>query len=537
MVTLDELLKEAAQNQASDLYLAAGAVPCMCCDGIYRPVTAAKNQRASAEDMERFARSACTEKQWREFENSLEMNLAYMTPETGRFRVNIFWQRGSIAMVCRRVIMNIPTMRSLALPLVLRKVAIADRGIVLVTGSTGSGKSTTLASMIDYRNHLLPGHIVTIEDPVEFVYRHRRSIVTQREVGIDTHSFHEALKNTLRQAPKVICIGEMRDAETVQFAMHASETGHLVFATLHSTNSVLALERILHFYPGEMKEQVQQQLALNLNSIICQRLVQRIGGGRCAAHEILLNTPRIMDLIGKGDMGAIKLALAQENQDGIVNFERSLYKLAMRGLITKEEALTAAESANDLQIKFRGIGVLPSWNDLSDPWENIPGDYEMPEDHPLYQKIRDGAGTGLLAYNNEVARELPTSMPLSPAVGGQQPPPPQRGPLPTGAPPRPQQPPPPMGQPQQAPPPQGPPRVPSIPLPGSNPGTGGQPNTNPTTNVRFRQVAGGVPPGATPMPPPPNRPPALPQRPQAPQQQPGVPFMTPPPSDVSDELD
>ncbi|MBI1290603.1 PilT/PilU family type 4a pilus ATPase [bacterium] len=564
MISLDDLLKEAAESRASDLYLAAGAVPCMNCDGVYRPLPCAKGQRASSEDMERWARSAMNEKQWGEFTEHLEMNLAYMTAETGRFRVNAFFQRGSIAMVCRRVIMNIPTMRSLALPTVLRKVALADRGIVLVTGSTGSGKSTSLASMIDYRNHLLTGHIVTIEDPVEFVYRHHRSIVTQREVGIDTLSFHEALKNTLRQAPKVICIGEMRDAETVQFAMHASETGHLVFATLHSTNAVLAIERILHFYPGEMKEQVQQQLALNLNAIICQRLIGKIGGGRCAAHEILINTPRIQDLIGKGDLGSLKIAIAQDNQDGVQNFERSLYKLAMLNLISKEDALQAAESANDLALKFRGIGIQAgsSWTDLSDPWANITDDYELPPDHPLAIKQKDPSGTGHQMYDNAVAPSLRTTQSLNPkiapptplAVGGQISVAPnkplvqastfQQGP---SRPPGPAQPLPPSAPP---PPPPAPP-----PGPGAAPPTAPDPSAS---DPRFRMRSPGttspnMPPGATPMPPPRiPRPPQPPQPPGPGQQRiprPGPPpnptaqpergriFHTPPPDDIHDELD
>lgn len=400
---IDQLLREVAQVQASDLYLAAGAVPCMSIEGAYFPVKAAGNQRTTPEEMNEYARQIMNEKQWRLFEEDMEANLAYMAEDCGRFRINAFWQRGSIALVCRRVVMKIPTLRSLGLPPILRDIALADRGIVLVTGSTGSGKSTTLASMIDYRNHIRTGHIATIEDPVEFVYRHRRSIVTQRELGIDTLSFHEALKNTLRQAPQVICIGEMRDAETVQFAMHAAETGHLVLATLHSTNSILALERILNFYPGHMKDQIIAQIAMNLKAIICQRLVSRVGGGRAAAVEVLVNTPRIFDLISKGQLSNIKESLAAENQEGIQNFDKALYWLCRRGSITHEDALQAAESANDLQLKFRGIGIAPgsSWENHADPWLGIRGDYEPPGSS-VFVRVRDNAASG--GYTNEHAK-------------------------------------------------------------------------------------------------------------------------------------
>jgi twitching motility protein PilU len=525
-------------------------------EGHYKPLNAAGGQRSTAEDVEAYARQAMTPKQWNEFEEKMEMNLAYMRPETGRFRVNVFWQRNSVAMVCRRVIMNIPTMRSLALPLVLRKIALADRGIVLVTGATGSGKSTSLASMIDYRNHLLSGHIVTIEDPVEFVYRHRRSIVTQREVGIDTLSFHEALKNTLRQAPKVICIGEMRDAETVQFAMHASETGHLVFATLHSTNSVLALERILHFYPGEMKEQIQQQLALNLNAIICQRLIPKIGGGRCAAHEILLATPRIVDLVSKGEYGGIRIALGQDNQEGVVNFERSLYRLAMSNTITRDEALQAAESANDLALKFRGISVPPSWQDLSNPWDGVQGDYDPPADHPLADKMRDPSSTGSFSYNNEGVPQLAGTQRVNPRIQDPMAGPPSGAAAPPQGPP--QRPPQPPMQQQGAPmPPQQRPPAPGVMPPGAlpprpaPPAGGGTPIPPPAQNLsvptgvpRMRPPAPpgvGMPPGATPMPPR-MPPPAIPgggPTPLTPRRPPEAqPYLTPPPADDShSELD
>jgi twitching motility protein PilU len=406
-VRLIDILKEATERKATDIYLVPGAIPCLNLDGVYVPLAIAKGQRLSAEKMLEFAKEATNQKQWDEFESNLELNMAWMSPETDRFRINFFWQRGSIGLVGRRVVADIPTLRQLGLPAVLRNISLEDRGIVLVTGATGSGKSTTLASMIDYRNHLKTGHIVTIEDPVEFVYRHRRSIVTQREVGIDTMSFHDALRNTLRQAPQVICIGELRDDDTVRFAMHASETGHLVFATLHSTNATLAIERILHFFPAEVKDQILLQLSLNLKAILSQRLVPKIGGGRVAAAELLINTPRMQDIIARGDFSAIRQAMAAENQVGIVHFDKSLFRLCRRGLITIQDALQAADSANDLQIKFKGIGVEPgsSWEDTSDPWERVQDDYAPPPGVSINEGTRPRSAEQ--DYNNEKAPSLP----------------------------------------------------------------------------------------------------------------------------------
>ncbi len=393
-----EILKEASAKKATDVYLITGAVPCINVEGHFSVPTTARNKRLSPQALEVFAKSVMSTAHWDELNDKCELNIAFMDPDIGRFRVNALWQRGSLGLVMRRVEMNIPTLKELGLPIVMRNVSLADRGIVLVCGSTGSGKSTTMASVLDYRNHLRSGHIVTIEDPIEFVYRHRRSIVTQREVGLDTHSFEEALKNSLRQAPQVISIGELRTAETVQFAMHAAETGHLVFATLHSTNAVAALERVMHFYPSSMERQVLSQLSLNLRTIICQRLIPNLEGGRSCATEVFMNNPRIQELIARGELGELKQYINEINhQDGTISFDKSLYILAKQGKISEQNALKYAESENDLSLKFKGMGLSHEWENVENPWDSIEDPYSLPTDYSGLP----GAG-----YNNEDARDM-----------------------------------------------------------------------------------------------------------------------------------
>ena len=373
------MLKELVEHDGSDLYLAVGAYPAINKDGRLIGLKSAP-YRLDPETTEHYARMIVPQSKWDEFEEELEANLAYMDQEIGRFRVNICWQRGSVSLVMRRVKMEIPTIKSLGLPPILRNIALEDRGIVIVTGATGHGKSTTMAAMLNYRNHLRTGHIVTIEDPIEFLYQHQRSIITQREVGIDTSSFEEALKNTLRQAPQVIVIGELRDSETVQFAIHASETGHLVFVTLHSTNATVTIDRILNFFPGEMAEQMLASLASNLRAVVAQRLIPKIDGGRVACVEIMNNTPTVTNMIQKGELSAIRRdVLDLENQEGNLSVDRSVYKLIKRGIVSVEEGLGAAESANDVQLKLRGIGLGNAWDDLSSGWENVEGDYDPPD--------------------------------------------------------------------------------------------------------------------------------------------------------------
>jgi twitching motility protein PilU len=287
----------------------------------------------------------------------MEMNMAMSLPGVSRFRVNIFRQRGSAGMVVRRVKAEVSSLAELGLPDILKDITMSKRGLVLVVGATGSGKSTTLAAMVDHRNATESGHIITIEDPIEFVHRHKKSIVTQREVGFDTHSFQAALKNTLRQAPDVILIGEIRDTETMEAAVTFAETGHLCLGTLHSNNANQAIERIMNFFPLERHAQIYLQLSLNLRSIISQRLIPSLKGKRVAALEILLDTPRIRDLIRKGDVDILKEAMEQGVQDGCQTFDQALFMLYKEDQIGLDQALINADSANNLRLKIKLAGL------------------------------------------------------------------------------------------------------------------------------------------------------------------------------------
>jgi twitching motility protein PilU len=278
-------------------------------------------------------------------------------PGVSRFRVNVFRQRGSAGMVIRRVKAEVSSLEELNLPDILKEITMSKRGLVLVVGATGSGKSTTLAAMVDYRNATESGHIITIEDPIEFVHRHKKSIVTQREVGFDTHSFQSALKNTLRQAPDVILIGEIRDTETMEAAVTFAETGHLCLGTLHSNNANQAIERIMNFFPLERHAQIYLQLSLNLRSIISQRLIPSLDAKRVAALEILMDTPRIRDLIRKGDVDILKEAMEQGVQEGCQTFDQALFMLYKEGKITLDQALINADSANNLRLKIKLAGL------------------------------------------------------------------------------------------------------------------------------------------------------------------------------------
>lgn len=349
---LDVLLRRLAEEEGSDLYLAVDAVPSILVEGVLKQVG---DQPLTTHDMTALCGQAVSESQWKELMDKLEINIAYKVGEW-RYRINLYHQRSTLALVARLIRPNILSVSQLGLPEVLNEVVMNERGIVLVTGATGSGKSTTLAAMIDYRNRNSTGHIVTIEDPIEFVHDHKNCIVSQREVGIDTATFDEALKSALRQAPKVILIGEIRDAETARFAIHASDTGHLVLATLHTNSANQTIERMVNLFPIEQERQVLMQIAMNLRAIICQRLIPTGDGGRVAAVEIMLNTPRVQDLVMQGAVQELKATMMKGSREGMQTFDMHLLDLMKSGRISEEDALKFADSANDLKLRMRGIG-------------------------------------------------------------------------------------------------------------------------------------------------------------------------------------
>ncbi|MFH1096743.1 MAG: PilT/PilU family type 4a pilus ATPase [Candidatus Desantisbacteria bacterium] len=349
---LADLLGKVVSLDASDLYLKADTPPTYRVSG----ETVQDHARLSPMDVERLAYAVMGDEQQVEFARANEMNLAFNYPELGRFRCNIYRQRGTVGIVFRRVKTQIPNVGELNLPPILNELVLDKRGLILVVGSTGSGKSTTLAAMLNHRNETEGGHIITIEDPIEFVHKDKKAIVSQREIGIDTEAYSSALKNALRQAPDVILIGEMRDVESVSAAVYFAETGHLVLSTLHSTNAFQAIERMLQFYPGEMHPQILMQLSLNLKAIISQRLIPRAdGNGRVAAVEIMLVTPRIKDLIKKGEINQIRGAIQSGSNDGLQSFEQALHELYKKDLITFDDAMAAADSANDLRLRMKGM--------------------------------------------------------------------------------------------------------------------------------------------------------------------------------------
>ena len=351
---IEDFLKKMVETEASDLYLTVAQPTMYRINGVIIPVGDGKFQ---PHEIEQFANSIMNERQLKEFAETMEMNMAVALLGISRFRVNIFRQRGSVGMVIRRVRADVMTIDELGLPDIFKEIAMSKRGLTLVVGATGSGKSTTLAAMVDHRNTLEAGHIITIEDPIEFVHRHKKSIVTQREVGFDTHSFQAALKNTLRQAPDVILIGEIRDTETMEAAITFAETGHLCLGTLHSNNANQAIERIMNFFPQERHAQIYLQLSLNLRSIVSQRLIASTDGERVVAVEILMDTPRIRDLIKKGHIDVIKEAMEQGVQEGCQTFDQSLFMLYRDGKIALDQALSNADSMNNLRLKIKLAGL------------------------------------------------------------------------------------------------------------------------------------------------------------------------------------
>jgi twitching motility protein PilU len=343
---LRELLDHMPKVEASDLYLANGSPPVFRIDGVGYPA----KQALDADLLAAMADSLMSPAQRDEFARTLEMNLALASSTGGRFRANIFRQRGAVGMVVRLVRTQIKTLAELGHPEVLADVMASKRGLVLVVGGTGSGKSTTLAAMIDHRNRSASGHIITIEDPVEFIHHHQRCVVTQREVGIDTLSYRDALKNALRQAPDVILIGEIRDAQTMESAIEFAETGHLCVSTLHANNANQAIERVLNFFPPNRQHEIRLQLSLNLRAIVSQRLLPATEGGRAAALEVMLDTPRIKDLIKRGEIEALKDAMEQGAHEGCQTFDRAVFELYASGRVAEADALGAADSPNNLRL-------------------------------------------------------------------------------------------------------------------------------------------------------------------------------------------
>ena len=356
---LDGLLQILIDQRGSDLFLSVGIEPCLKVNG---RINRLGNLPLDAEMVSEFIKEAMTPEQYQRYCSAHEANFALQRPiELGRFRVSCFWQMGNPGMVIRRIITEIPTMEELYLPDVLREVCLTKRGLVLFVGATGAGKSTTQAAMIGYRNQMTDGHILTIEDPVEFVHQHGRSIITQREVGADTDSFDNALKSALRQAPDVILLGEIRSQETMEFALSFAETGHLCMATLHANNANQAIERILHLVPVEKHRQLLYDLSFNLKAIVAQQLIPtRDGQGRRAAFELLISTPLVKDILLKGEMHRLKEVMAKSREQGMMTFDQSLFDLYRQGVIGYNEALAYADSPNDvrLMIKLDG-GVSP----------------------------------------------------------------------------------------------------------------------------------------------------------------------------------
>jgi twitching motility protein PilU len=349
---MQDLLRRVVERAASDLFVTAGFPPAIKIDGEVRPQM---DRALSPEQAAILVRSIMNDRQTKEFDATKECNFAIAPPGIGRFRVSAFLQQGCTGCVIRLINAKIPSFEELDLPPILREVVLSKRGLVIVVGGTGSGKSTTLAAMVGYRNEKTRGHIVTIEDPVEYVHPHRGCVITQREVGVDTESWHAALKNTLRQAPDVILIGEIRDRETMEYGIQFAETGHLVLATLHANNANQALDRIVNFFPEEKREQLLMDLSLNIRALISQRLIPRegTGGGRIAAMEIMLHSPLIADLIFKGDVSAIKDVMARSTRIGMKTFDQSLYDLYEAQQISYEDALRNADSKNELRLRIK----------------------------------------------------------------------------------------------------------------------------------------------------------------------------------------
>ncbi|MGA1639679.1 MAG: PilT/PilU family type 4a pilus ATPase [Steroidobacteraceae bacterium] len=348
---MQDLLRRMVERKGSDLFITAGFPPAIKIDGEVRPQM---DKPLSPEQAAVMVRSIMNDRHTREFDSTKEANFAISPPGIGRFRVSAFLQQGNTGCVIRTIQSRIPSLDELDLPPVLKDIVMAKRGLVIVVGATGSGKSTTLAAMLGYRNEKSRGHIITIEDPVEYVHPHRGCVVTHREIGVDTESWHNALKNTLRQAPDVIMIGEIRDRETMEYGIQFAETGHLVLGTLHANSSNQALDRIINFFPEEKREQLLMDLSLNIRSLLSQRLIPRENEeGRAAAMEILIGTPLVADLIFRGEVAKIKEVMARSNRLGMKTFDQALFDLYEARKISYEDALRNADSKNELRLRIK----------------------------------------------------------------------------------------------------------------------------------------------------------------------------------------
>ncbi len=348
-----------AEKNASDIFVSAGSAIQIKINGVASPVNP---QVLDAEGAKKVCYEILTPEQIAVLEKEKELNMSYPIEGVGNFRVNMFWQKGSCAAVVRYITSNIPDMRTLGLPQILGQLIMEKRGLILVVGATGSGKSTSLAAMIDFRNITRAGHILTFEDPIEYVFKSKKSIVNQREIGMDSHSFHEAMRNAMRQAPDCILVGEIRDIETMKMAMMYSLSGHLCLATLHANNSYHALNRIINFFPLDQRQILLDDLGVSLKAIISQRLVKTIDGGRAASVEILLNTTNIAELISEGAVGEIKEAMEKSLTPGSQTFEQDLFRLIKQNKITIEEGLTNADSATNLSLLIGNSGMFPAYN-------------------------------------------------------------------------------------------------------------------------------------------------------------------------------
>ncbi|MCC9596802.1 MULTISPECIES: PilT/PilU family type 4a pilus ATPase [unclassified Rubrivivax] len=366
---VNDLLRLMIARNGSDLFLTADFPPAIKVDG---KVTKVSPQPLTGQHTLQLARAVMNDKQAAEFERTKECNFAISPQGVGRFRVNAFMQQGQVGLVLRTIPQTLPTIDTLALPAVLKDIAMTKRGLVIFVGATGSGKSTSLAAMVDWRNEHSYGHIITVEDPIEFVHPHKNCIVTQREVGVDTDGWEQALKNTLRQAPDVILMGEIRDRETMEHAVAFAETGHLCMATLHANSANQALDRIINFFPEERRGQLLMDLSLNLKALVSQRLMPRQEGrGRIAAVEIMLNTPLVSDMIFKGEIGEIKELMKRSRELGMQTFDQSLYDLYEANAVSYEDALRNADSVNDLRLQIKLNSQRARSRDLAAGTENM----------------------------------------------------------------------------------------------------------------------------------------------------------------------